>query len=372
MAITCREYDASDVPAVVAFNQRLKDGGERSQFPASPISAWLPKIPGRTLFQEYYLAVDETAAVRGAFILKHQNFCIKDRVIPVGCFHLPISEGVVNRAYSHVGVQLLMAAWHRLPLLYTLGIGGYKEAFCRLLAAAGWRLFSVPFYFRVINSSPFLQNLSYLRRSTAMRWTLDAAALTGLGWLGIRGAQALHGRTARRDPAVAVEPIDEFSAWADDLWRQCHGHYGFSAVRDSETLRLLYPKENERFIRLKVSEPSRVLGWAVALDTQLADHKHFGAMRLGSIIDCFASPADTTEVVGAVREYLQRRGVDLIVSNQSQAGWCRGFREAGFLRGPSNFIFASSRNLSQLFHQAGVQDADLHFTRGDGDGPIHM
>ena len=72
------------------------------------------------------------------------------------------------------------------------------------------------------------------------------------------------------------------------------------------------------------------------------------------------------------REYLESQGVDLIVSNQSHAAWRRGFRQAGFLRGPSNFIFASSRELTRLLRGKGVRNEDLHFNRGDGDGPNNL
>ena len=169
-----------------------------------------------------------------------------------------------------------------------------------------------------------------------------------------------------------MESVDDFSTWADDLWRQCRNHYGVSAVRDAETLRLTYPKDDERFIRLKVSERSRLVGWAVLLDTHLSRHRQFGNMRLGSIVSALASPADAPLVIHAATALLELRGVDLIVSNQAHAAWCRGLRRAGFLRGPSNFIFASSPQLTARLRQAGVPNHALHLNRGDGDGPINL
>jgi hypothetical protein len=47
-------------------------------------------------------------------------------------------------------------------------------------------------------------------------------------------------------------------------------------------------------------------------------------------------------------------------------------RTSGFLSGPSNFNFASSRPLTQLLQSAGVRLGDMHWTRGDGDGPINL
>ena len=372
MPIIIRDYADEQIEAVRQFNDRLSAGGLASRFPLSPVPAWLPKIAGRRLFQEYYLAVDESAAVRGAYILKHQDFWVGDRVVPIADFHLPISEGAVSKQYPQVGVQLLRDAIRRQPLLYGLGIGGYDESLTRLLIAAGWATSCVPFFFRVVHPSAFLREASYLRRRPAVRWTLDALARSGLGSLGIYAAQALLGRPCRPDPAVRVERVDEFADWADELWRQCRSHYGMSAVRDAETLRILYPKHDRRFIRLKLNDGARLLGWAVLLDSRLSGHKHFGNMRLGSIVDNFAAPADAAAVTCAAAAFLQSQGVDLIVSNQAHAAWRHGLRRAGFLRGPSNFLFASSPKLTALLRQEGVQNHDLHLNRGDGDGPINL
>jgi hypothetical protein len=93
---------------------------------------------------------------------------------------------------------------------------------------------------------------------------------------------------------------------------------------------------------------------------------------LGSIVDCFASVSDAAKVIGAARDCLESRGADLIVSNQSHTAWRRGLRQAGFLPGPSNFIFASSPKLTTMLCERGVQEQDLHFNRGDGDGPINL
>ena len=62
MSITIHPYADEHVEAVRQFNGRLRAGGEAAyQFPASPVPAWLPKVAGRKLFQELYLAVDDAA-----------------------------------------------------------------------------------------------------------------------------------------------------------------------------------------------------------------------------------------------------------------------------------------------------------------------
>jgi len=372
MSIAIREHAEEYVEAVRRFNRRLADGGAAARFPCDPVPGWLPPVVGRRLFQEYFLAVDEAAEVRGAYALKHQDFWIKNREVALADYRQPVSEGAVDRRFPQVGVLLLRDAMHRQPILFGFGIGVMDEPLSRLLVAAGWRLSPVPFFFRVERPFAFLRNVAFLRRSAFRRFALDAAAFSGLGWLGIRCMSMIRRPASRPDPAVAVEVVEEFSAWADELWRRGRTDYGLTAVRDAETLRLLYPKEDSRFIRLALFRESRPIGWAVLMDSRLVGHKHFGAMRLGSIVDAFARPADAGAVVCAAAACLRTRGVDLIVSNQSHAAWRAGFRRAGFFQGPSNFLFAASPKLAECLGREGIDLDAIHVNRGDGDGPINL
>jgi hypothetical protein len=161
--------------------------------------------------------------------------------------------------------------------------------------------------------------------------------------------------------------------WDDDrfvdrTWEVGRTQMGLVARRDAARLRQLYPREDRRFLRFRIDRGGQPVGWAIALDTKLAGHKQFGNMRLGSLVDCFASPGDERHVVRAVTRVLLRRGVDLMVSNQSTPGWCQAMIDNGWIAGPSNFALALSPEL------AGRLDgnAALHVTRGDGDGPIHL
>jgi hypothetical protein len=373
MSISICEYSPQHVEAVRQFNDRLRAGCVTSQFPTSPVPLWLPNVAGRKPFQQYFVAADEQGAVRGGYILKHEDFWIRNRVVSLADFQLPISEGVVDRTYVQIGPLVLRHATQTQPLLFGLGMGGRREPVAQLLQAAGWTMFAVPFFFRVVHPAAFLRNLAILRRrGPAVRWTLDALGLSGLGWLGVRALQAFYRRQLPSDPNVAFGPQSEFSTWADALWEECKSQYGMSAVRNAETLQILYPQTDSRFIRLLVTRHKRPIGWAVLLNTPLSGHRQFGNMRLGSIVNCFAATAETAHVVGAARTFLESQRVDLIISNQAHAAWRRGFRQAGFLQGPSNFLFAASRDLTKLLERQSVPSDDLHVNRGDGDGPIHL
>jgi len=372
MSFRTIEYTEEMTAKVVDFNARLRAGGVTSQFSESHIPGWLPPLGGRKLFQEYYLVTDREGAARGAYILQHQDFQFCGETISIGDFHLPISEGTVDPDYRSVGVLLLYDALKRQPLMYGLGIGGYDEPLSKLLVASGWRLFSVPFRFSIVRPSRFLRRITHVRTSFARRCLLDALAFSGLGWVGVKTLQAFRYRKPTLGRDIGVEQVDAFGDWVDPLWDRGQADYGMCAVRDRQTLDILYPKETQKFIRLRVTRRGKDIGWVVLLNTQLADHRQFGTMRLGSIVDGFAAAADTADVVAAATLLLRDRGVDLIISNQAHHAWSGALDACGFMRGPSNFLFASSKALTARLETAGVADDDIHMNRGDGDGPIHL
>ena len=108
------------------------------------------------------------------------------------------------------------------------------------------------------------------------------------------------------------------------------------------------------------------------LDTQMSGHKQFGSMRVGSIVDCLASPADAAAVIRAATRFLETRGVDIIISNQSSSAWCKALAANGYLTGPSNFILALSPKLAESLTPLPEHKPAIHMNRGDGDGPINL
>jgi hypothetical protein len=363
-------YSAAHVPAIRGFNRRLRDGGETLfQFPESEIPEWLPKYDGRRIFQEMFVAASG-AEVHGGYILKHQDFSFRGAVRPVGYYHLPLSEGLIDKAYSLLGAQLLFDALRRQPVLYALGMGGFDRPLPRMLEKAGWKLSAVPFYFKVLHPFRFLRNIRTLRTTPLRRLALDFAAYSGLGPLAFRSLRIFPAAAVNQAPSFEIVP--EFSAWADDLWQRCHPLYAMAGSRNSATLRILYPAGNPRFIKVMVRAAERVAGWAVLLSTPMQDDSYFGRMRVGAIADCFGAPEDAGAVIAASAATLEAAGVDLIISNQSHRAWCTALRRAGFRPGPSNFLFAASKKLAALLDPWDAALPQIHLTRGDGDGPIHL
>ena len=123
------------------------------------------------------------------------------------------------------------------------------------------------------------------------------------------------------------------------------------SLRDAATLQRTYPRGAENLQRVKVIRNEKVIGWAVVLNSPLRGHRYFGNMQLGSIVDCFAEPENAAAVVEAARLLLGQQGVDLVVSNQSHRAWCAALKTCGFLSGPSNFIFTSSKALTRKIEE---------------------
>jgi hypothetical protein len=354
--------------SVKAFNMRLRDGGEGKEcFPETAVRDF-PKLPLRSLYQESFLAV-EAGQVRGGYHLKHQKFFIlgKEEKIVGGPQHM-VSEGIVNAAYTMVGVFLLQNALEKQPLLYVVGMGGKDERLPRLLKAARWTLHPIPFYCKVLNPSSFLANLTYLRRHQSGELLLDL-----LRCIGSVALRILEFRSDKRRDPVCAESFVEFGTWADKVWEASKDRYSFVALRDRGTLNLLYPPSNSKFLRLKMLREAKTIGWAIMLDSQLYRHQQLGTMRLGTIVDCLSSPEDAYWTIACATKFLKRRNVDLIISNQANSVWCSALDRNGYMRVPSsNFILGLSPKLAERLQPFGELKHRIHMNRGDGDGPMNL
>jgi hypothetical protein len=348
MAIRIAPYTRESVQAVREFNLRLKNGGAPAdqQFPETPDPGWLPDM-------HLFLALED-ASVRGGYILRRQRFFVSRETICADHYRLPLSEGVVDRAHASLALRLVRDALVRQPRLYALGMGGWDNPLAQMLKRLKWRMCEVPFHFKVVHPGRFLRNIRPLRTTRLRRLAMDFAAATGIGWV-----------IARRLPRIKTDLVPSFSGWADEVWERSREAYGLVAARNGATLDALYPPSDPRFLRVRTAD-----GWAVALDTQMREHKQFGDMRVGTIVDCFAPPESAGTVMRAAASLLEQRGVDLIVSNQLHAAWSRALNECGFRHGPSNFLLALSPEFAAAAGSA--RDEEFHFNRGDGDGPIHL
>lgn len=367
MAIVIQPYRQEHESAVQEFNRRLQasSGDPDLVFSQSASPRWLPPSQDKPVWNEFFVAVDGSA-VRGTYALKQELLFIRGSGLQrVACYHHPLSEGIVDRAFASVGVLLARDALVRQPYLYALGMGGVDRPIAKMLKALSFSLTSIPFYFRVVHPAKFLRQMHALRQERWRAILMDATAVTGVGWLGIKSFQSLTSLRGRT-PSFNSEEVGEFSDWADELWSHGKDLVSLAAVRDGNTLQILHKADLASVKSLRISSNGQAIGWAIVGERR-KDAK-FGQMRVGSIVDCWASSTHTGSVVKAATRALEASGVDLIVTNQSHHMWCTAFEKFGFLRGPSNFVFATSRKLTELLQPLEENQKAFHITRADGDG----
>ena len=373
MPIVIQPYRPELEPAVADFNQRLRRAGldENMVFYRWAEPRWLPRVAQSHIYNEFFVAVDG-GVVRGGYALKTQDFFFPDgQIRSIGYYHHPLSEGIVNKAHAIVGTLLLRDAMQRAPLLYCLGMGGYDNPLPQMLVRLGWAHCLVPFFFRILRPSRFLRNMETLRSSTTRKLLLDLAAYSGAGWA---GSKLFHAYRAVLAPSHGdLECLEVANFQSNDptqdpqlVWEKARQTCSFTAVRDSDALSILYPPEQTHLTRLIVRRNGSAIGWAVVGERR-KDAK-YGNLRVGSIVDCFALAGEWFSVVRAASDTLQRRGFDLILSNQSHSQWGTAFEAAGYLEGPSNFLFAASKKLAELLAPFDEVRPRMHLNRADGDG----
>jgi hypothetical protein len=230
---------------------------------------------------------------------------------------------------------------------------------------------TVPFYFKVVNCRRFLTKNAFLRKTHAHRFMLNVCAYSGVGCLSLHALQYFF-QQRRKDAHVTTAEVGNNDEEIDGIWEHVKSSYGLIAVRDGRTLDILYPPFEKRFRRLKVYSHERCIGWVVTLCTQMTSHKQFGSLRVGSIVDCLSQTDDASTIIHAAASELTKQGADILVANHSHRAWGKAFENAGFLRGPSNFIFGASVALAERVETCAAGIDEIYFMRGDGDGPINL
>lgn len=356
-------YDPGLVPAIAAFNDRLRAGGSDWEFPAGA-----PGAAGGAIEMERYFCVDAAGAVRGAYNLIRQNAWTGAAEERIGFVRLPLSEGIVNPKFAMVGALLLKDAMKRCPLVFSLGMGGVDKPLPRLYRALGASVEPVPFYFRIGNASNFLRHIRPLRTNPARRRLFDWIAATRAANLPVRAYHAwkARGATSRE---VDVEVVPRFQSWADAVWTEALANHSFLCGRRAEELNIRLPAEDPRIHRLRLRAAGRTVGWVAVTDKQWSDHPYFGAMRLGALVDGLTAPGFETAAAAVATRFLLARGVDLIVTNQMHRDWTAAVEACGYRRFPaSNFVLAASPALAPHLGDF----SRVHINRGDGDGPINL
>jgi hypothetical protein len=352
--------------AVHAFNGRMIDGH-------APTDFVLPDQPNPTdrdgraaITWTKFVAVDEQEVVRGGFLLMEQRGWLKSESVSVANYQAPVSEGILNPRYGMVGLHMVRFIQRQWPYAFVVGMGAADRPLPRLLAAAGWSVGQVPFFFRIVRARRVLRELRPLYTRTWLGLGARVAADTGAGWL---AARALHARTSiRASSPLRIEPVRAWGNEVDGLWERTKHECAFAVARDRTTVNALYPLDDRRYSAYAFTSGGRLRGWAVCAETPMRDHQYFGDLRVATILDAWSEADAAASILALLTRHL-RGWADLIISNQSHRIWTTAFRRAGFARARSNYLLALSKPLSSAVADAADR---LHVTRGDGDGRIHL
>lgn len=364
MAVEFVPHSEAHREAVAAFNRRLEAALGRPPFllPDSPES--------RTGLIEarHWVAVDGDE-VRGGYLLVTYPCRLNGAEALAANIQSPLAESIADKRYVYLPVLMVKQFVRHNPLCFSVGMGEASNPLPRLLRAAGWSVEAVPFLFRVHRAARFLRLLPALRASWWKRTAAQVIARTGAGAL---GRAWLHRRRARWPAGSSVTIESNWGSWADEVWQRFQGELRFAVRRDAAVLGELYPRCEERLRIYHVRSGRASIGWAAALLTRMRGHAHFGDLRVGTILDCAATPDAFFTVAALADEALGDEGADVVITNQTLPRWRQAFHAAGFRPGPSNYHLACSPRLAQALSFSPVAGGLVHVTRGDGDGRIHL
>jgi hypothetical protein len=356
---------------VRAFNSRIRsiDGAVDFFLPENEPTQESDSIQSEVQSQQK-LALDGTE-VRGGVFLVDLPAWVGGQQRRLTNFQSPLSEGVVARKYGYVGPKMIDYVRKRNSLCYAVGMGSLDRPLPRLLLALKWHVHAVPFLFRVESPSRVVRQLRLLQKSPATRLVSRILASTGLAWTGTKLLQARAVLSRVWNTGDLIEPVTSWGDWVAPLWTAYRQNCSFAFSRDHKTLGDIYPLREGRLIAYRISTSSRIVGWSVCLNTQMNNHKYFGSMRVATILDCVSVPGHFASVIDLTARELSRMGADLIIANHSHALWQQAMKRSGFLEAKSNFLLATTPELSAAIEQSGGW-MNVHVTRGDGDGRIHL
>ena len=369
MVFSIREINNKDKELIQNFNNELKVNGYSFKLPFSD------KVASKKDFivNKHFILTENNNLVKAGYTLKQQWFKINADVVKVGYYYNPITAGLFNKKYNICGLLLLNDAEKKNSNLFSLGMGSYSNSLPKLLKALKWKLKKVPFFFRITNPNNFLENINYFKSTKLRSLIINLLQKTGLGWVFIKFiffTTSLQNSIFNKKNEIICKEVNFFNNEVNDIWENTKKNNSFIALRNSEYINSLY--NNDKFIKLRFTENNKIVGWSISLCNKVHNHKFFGNMCLGSVVDNLSLKGKESAIINQTFKFLENKGADLVVTNQSHRLWKKAFWKNGFIRGPSNFIFASSSFLSKKMGFNTRLNNDVHITRGDGDGPINL
>ena len=187
MTIAVHPFERAHEPAVAAFNARMREARAPSAF-LLPERA-KPPVRSGSVRVTHHVALDAHETVRGGIMLVEHPALVAGQTESVVNIQSPLSEGIIDPAFTFVGPQLIKYALRQSPHAFVVGMGGAGNPLPRLLKAMGWTIQTIPFYFRMLDAARCVRNIAPLRTTLALRLGARIAAATGIA---TPGAMIVH------------------------------------------------------------------------------------------------------------------------------------------------------------------------------------
>ena len=370
--VACAEH----AEQVRAFNQRMVAGGtvgKRYRLSLDRPFKTVSQLENSPITLEKVFCF-EGGEIRGGASIKRMKFRVNGVSEEVATWIAPVSEGVINPAFTLVALRMEREMRRRYPLIYSSG--ALESPAGQLMHHAGWFTLPIPFHFSVLRAHGFLRHLTHLRRKALLKWVMDLAAWSGVGALALL-VFTLVQRSLGRAPSMknlTIERMADWGDWATDLWETAAGAYSLIGDRSRDALASLYPVGDERFLRFLISSrrTGKPLGWTVVTVSRLKNHNYFGNMLLGAMVDMFAAPEHALEVVYGALTAVRKAKADMVIVNHSDQRWNAAFRQAGMLPSATNHHLFLVPKLKAQFQNLDEDAKRFYFTRGDGHGPQNL
>jgi hypothetical protein len=365
MKFSIEPFGPEYAAAAAAFNQRMRAANAPTAFLLPEPSTASRLIHGVTTTN--HVAVDPDGAVRGGFVSWEHPAIVGNAVQTVINIQSPLSEGIIDPAYMLVGPQLIKYAIRRTPYVYVVGMGADTNPLPRLLKAMGWKVRAVPFYFRMLRPARCVRQLGPLRNPAWKRIAAHIAAITGAASI---GAQVAHRMTTAARTAASdyqADAVTEWGDWADSAWNTFAARISFGVLRNSELLRFFYPLTSGTPRAWKLERGGKVAGWFGILISVMEQNRYFGNLTVATLTDCVGSERAIQTACALAVQKSKELGADLLITNQQHQEIQEACVAAGWRQGPSNFLFASSKALTE-----GVLEDSVYVTRRDGDGLVNL
>jgi hypothetical protein len=361
--IAVEQFAAGHEDAVAAFNTRM----ERAHAPFLLPARAKPALTKGAVTIAHYVAVDETGQVRGGMKCQTHPARLGDADEQTVNIQAPLSEGIVNPAFTMVGPQLVKYAQRLSPHAFAVGMGKVTHPFAQLLKAMGWMVLPVPFYFRLLRGARCAKHLAPLRSSPARRLAADLAAMTGVANFAPAFAHRAASAAVKSSARFRATPVEKWPQAADAIWHAFATTISFGVLRTTGTLPFFYDGGPRSPRVWALERDGAAEGWFGLLVASMSGNEYFGDLVVATLTDCIGTPEAIRAGVILAAQTARERGADLVITNQQHRLLREACVAAGWRQAPSNYLFAASRSLTNR-----LQVDTLYFTRRDGDGLLHL